>query len=142
MYRLSMPLLLLTLGACAPVAPAGSSPGAESDANAGSVSGGSPGEASPLDRGGKPAPPKSGPMPAEPVITGRGIVEESCNAEAAQSFVGRMSSDALVAEVRAASGARIARVIGHDMMVTMEYSGDRLNLRVDEHGTILAVSCG
>lgn len=134
MFRLSMPLLALTLGACAQMLPPEEDPGQE-------YGSGSPGEA-PLERGGKPVPPKSDPLPPEQVRVAPGIERQNCDAEPAQRFVGRMSSDAVVAEVRAASGARVARVIGHDMMVTMDYSGDRVNVQLDEDGRIVAITCG
>ena len=42
----------------------------------------------------------------------------------------------------AASGAKVVRVLRPGMMVTMEYRGDRLNLRIDGQGKILSVTCG
>ena len=48
----------------------------------------------------------------------------------------------LIEVIKAATGADSVRVLKPGMMVTMEYSDSRLNLRVDEHGTILAVTCG
>jgi hypothetical protein len=41
-----------------------------------------------------------------------------------------------------ASSAATVRVIAHDAMVTMDYRGDRLNLRLDESGRIAAIACG
>lgn len=66
----------------------------------------------------------------------------SCDAEAAQSFVGRLPDDATVRAAQTASGAASVRVIPHDGMVTLDYREDRLNLQLDESGRIAAVSCG
>ena len=42
----------------------------------------------------------------------------------------------------AASGAKVVRVLRPGMMMTMEYRGDRLNLRIDGQGKILSATCG
>lgn len=65
-----------------------------------------------------------------------------CQADPGQRYVGQVASDEVVAQAKAATGADSVRVLKPGMMVTMEYSDSRLNLRVDEHGTILAVTCG
>ena len=65
-----------------------------------------------------------------------------CQADPGQRFVGQAASEDIVEQARVATGANSVRVLKPGMMVTMEYSDSRLNLRVDEHGTILAVTCG
>jgi hypothetical protein len=55
---------------------------------------------------------------------------------------GKKPEQALVEDAVARSGAKTARVIPHDGMVTMDYRGDRLNLQLDEAGTIIAATCG
>lgn len=119
---------ILSVAACTPMAPNDSPPG-----------GGDGGGSAPADK------PRmtGGPLPPEEHIrVGPGLEDASCNADAVQSFVGRKADAATVKAAVAASGAKTARVIGPDMMVTMDYRGDRLNLSVDDAGKILAVSCG
>lgn len=128
MTRLSMPIVLLTLAACAPMAPNASS---KSDA---------PPEAGAVE--GSPGSGEVQPVPEEQIRVGPGLGEETCNAEAAQSLVGRSASEAVVKQAVAASGAKSVRVIPHDGMVTMDYRGDRLNIQLDEQGKIVAITCG
>ena len=65
-----------------------------------------------------------------------------CNAAAAQHLIGRQQSPALVQEARRRTGAGAVRVLRPGQMVTMEYRADRLNIRVDTQGKVLAVTCG
>jgi hypothetical protein len=161
MFRVSMPFVLLTLAACAQVTPAAST-GEAAEAGTGASSEATPadaaygGEASaPDENGGTPssaaAPsavegnPGSGavqPVPPEQIRVGPGIGENSCEAEAAQSFLGRNANEAVVKEAVRASGAKTVRVIPHDGMVTMDYRGDRLNIQLDPQGKIVAITCG
>lgn len=119
---------LLSVAACAPVSsnepPPGGDDGEESTASS------------------KPRM-KSGPLPPEEQIrVGPGLGDASCNAEAAQRFVGRNADDDTVRAAVSASGAKAVRVIEPDMMVTMDYRGDRLNIRVDDTGKIIGIACG
>jgi hypothetical protein len=119
---------LLSVAACTPVAsnepPPGGEDGGESTA------------------GSKPQM-KSGPLPAEEQIrVAPGIMDASCSAEAAQRFVGRNADEGTVQSAMSASGAKAVRVIKPDMMVTMDYRGDRLNIRVDATGKIIEIACG
>jgi hypothetical protein len=82
------------------------------------------------------------PPPQDPTPAGPEQATAACNAEAAQSFVGRMPGDATVRAAQTASGADSVRVIPHDGMVTLDYREDRLNLQLDESGRIAVVSCG
>lgn len=129
MSHLSIPLFtLLSVAACTPVAsnetPPGGEDGGESTA------------------GSKPRM-KSGPLPPEEQIrVAPGILDASCSAEAAQRFVGRNADADTVRSAVSASGAKTVRVIKPDMMVTMDYRGDRLNIRVDAAGKIIGIACG
>ena len=119
---------ILSVAACAPVAshesPSGADEGGESTADS------------------KPRM-KSGPLPPEEQIrVGPGLEDASCDADAAQQFMGRNADDATVRAAVSASGAKSVRVIEPDMMVTMDFRGDRLNIRVDETGKIVAITCG
>lgn len=124
---------ILSVAACTPVAsheaPSGGEGGDESasDENA---------------TGGKPRVTGGALPPEEQIRVAPGLEEASCDAEAAQRFVGKKADEATVKAAVAASGAKAARVIKPDMMVTMDYRGDRLNIRLDDAGDIIAVTCG
>ena len=119
---------ILSVAACTPVdsheTPAGSEDGGESAA----------GEKPRITGGSLP--------PEEQIRVGPGLGEDSCHAEAAQRFVGQKADETTVKAAVAASGAKSARVIKPDMMVTMDFRGDRVNIRVDDAGKIIAVTCG
>ncbi|MGV8931610.1 MAG: I78 family peptidase inhibitor [Luteimonas sp.] len=66
-----------------------------------------------------------------------------CNADAAQSFVGKQASEDTVAQAQRAAAARgDVRVIKPGQAVTMDYRNDRLNVEVDEQGKIIKITCG
>jgi hypothetical protein len=64
----------------------------------------------------------------------------ACNADAAQSFVGKPASAA--EQARAASGARTMRLIRPGQAVTMDYRPDRLNIELDASDSMVKLSCG
>jgi hypothetical protein len=86
------------------------------------------------------APVASAPAPAS--TTAAPPTMEACNADAAKDAVGKQATDDVIEQARIAAGAKIARALRPDMMVTMEYRGDRLNLRTDTDGKVVGVSCG
>lgn len=107
---------LLTVAACAPVAPQETPP---------------------------QAPASNAADAAEPQIrVGPGLDGPGCDADRAQAFVGRHADSDTQQAAMAASGAKVVRVLRPGMMVTLEYRGDRLNLRIDGQGKILSVTCG
>lgn len=119
---------ILSVAACAPVSSNEPPPG------------GDDGEESAADS--KPRM-KSGPLlPEEQIRVGPGLEDASCDAEAAQRFVGRNADEDTVRAAVSASGAKAVRVIEPDMMVTMDYRGDRLNIRVNDTGKIIGIACG
>jgi len=129
MSHLSIPLLtLLSVAACTPVASNEPPPGGDDSGE--SAAGGKP------HMTGGPLPPE------EQIRVAPGIMDASCSAEPAQRFVGRTADEGTVQAAIAASGAKTARVIKPDMMVTMDYRGDRLNIRVDDAGKIIEIACG
>ena len=65
-----------------------------------------------------------------------------CNAERAQSLIGRPISPRLLQQAAFLSGARTVRALRPDQVVTQEYSSQRLNLRVDDKNVISTVNCG
>ncbi len=66
----------------------------------------------------------------------------SCNADAANAFIGKLADDATLDDARKAAGARTARMLKPGQAVTMEYLGDRLNLYLDAGGKIERIGCG
>ncbi len=155
MFRISMPVVLLTLAACAPVAPVESAADAPAGASADAASGSdsAPGaditDGGQTSAGGAPGAVEGStgsgevqPVPQEQIRVGPGLGEESCKAEAAQGMIGRSASEAVVKDATRVTGAKSVRVIPHDGMVTMDYRGDRLNIQLDEQGKIVAITCG
>jgi len=65
-----------------------------------------------------------------------------CGAEKVAGLIGKKRSPALERRVQALSGAARTRWIRPGMMVTMDYSETRLNVRVDVRGRIVSVNCG
>ncbi len=66
----------------------------------------------------------------------------ACNAAAAQFVVGRNADAAMQEAARLRSGARIVRTLRPGQVVTMESSGERLNLELDAGGRVVRVRCG
>ena len=119
---------ILSVAACTPVASNEPPPG--DDDSAASAAGGKPRMT-------------GGPMQVEEQTRVEpGLEDDSCSAEAAQGYVGQKADRSVVESAIKASGAKSVRVIEPDMMVTMDYRGDRLNIRVDAAGKIIAIECG
>lgn len=68
--------------------------------------------------------------------------KQICNAQPAQSFVGRTNTSQNLEQARQRSGAAMARILHPGQMTTKEFNAERLNLEVDATGRILAVRCG
>lgn len=64
-----------------------------------------------------------------------------CDANAAQSLVGR-PADAAVAEAQRLSGARTVRRYVTGSPLTMDFRPDRLNVETNAAGTIVKLGCG
>jgi len=71
----------------------------------------------------------------------KGITSLACSVSRAEGFAGK-SADTVAEDARIAAGAKAVRVIRPGTAVTMDYRGDRLNLKTDDGGVILSVSCG
>ena len=66
----------------------------------------------------------------------------TCNAEPAQSYVGKPASDPNLQAAFKASGAKGMRSIKPGQAVTMDYREDRVNIYQDASGNIERISCG
>ena len=66
----------------------------------------------------------------------------SCNAAKAQFAVGHEAGLAMQDQARERSGARLVRTLRPGQAITMEYSGERLDLELDAGGKIARVRCG
>lgn len=65
-----------------------------------------------------------------------------CNAESAQTLVGQTASSETGARALALSRARSLRWGPPDSAWTMDFRGDRVNVRYDAAMTITAITCG
>ena len=81
-------------------------------------------------------------MPAPAMTAMPPAVVQECNDDAAQDVVGRKATDEVIEQARQSSGATVARALRPDMVITMEYRGDRLNLRTDTNDVVVSVGCG
>ncbi len=66
----------------------------------------------------------------------------ACDVDKAQTFIGQAADDATVEKMKAATGARTARVVPPNGAVTMDFRPDRLTISTGEDGKITRVSCG
>ena len=66
----------------------------------------------------------------------------SCDASRAQFAVGHEAGFAIQDQARERSGARSLRTLRPGQAITMEFSGDRLNLDLDASGKVVRVRCG
>ncbi|MQA30600.1 MAG: hypothetical protein GEU82_12325 [Luteitalea sp.] len=66
----------------------------------------------------------------------------SCVGTEAQWAIGQRASDDLLNRARVAASAALARFLHPNQPITMEYSGSRLNLELDEREVVRAVRCG
>jgi hypothetical protein len=67
---------------------------------------------------------------------------QQCNAEGARWAVGRAATADVVERIRVDTGSQVARVLHPGEVVTMEYRGDRVNLKVNERDAIVGITCG
>ncbi|MCQ4295010.1 I78 family peptidase inhibitor [Pseudomonas stutzeri] len=66
----------------------------------------------------------------------------TCNSEAVSHFAGKKATPELLEQARNQSGAKTARILGPDDIVTLEYNSQRLNINTDASMTIERISCG
>jgi hypothetical protein len=78
-----------------------------------------------------PPPPVANPEPAG-----------SCDASKGSWAVGKVADEALQAKVLSDTGAKHMRFLKPGMMITAEFDGNRVNVRVDNDKIVLSVACG
>ena len=65
-----------------------------------------------------------------------------CNADGLERYVGQAGSTENGAAILRESGARTLRWIPHGSAVTMDFSEQRVNVKLDPQSRIEAVTCG
>lgn len=68
--------------------------------------------------------------------------EYRCDADPAQSLLGKTVNDQIEAQAKRLSGAKVVRTLRPRNVITMEYNPQRINLRVDKQGMITSIGCG
>ena len=71
-----------------------------------------------------------------------GEISGSCRAEGLESFVGQPATTENGSEILIRSGAKKLRWIPHGAAVTMDYSPDRVNVKLDQQNRIEEITCG
>jgi len=71
-----------------------------------------------------------------------GEITGSCRTEGLESFVGQAGTEEIGAEIFRKSGAKKIRWIPHGAAVTMDYSPDRVNIKLDPQNKIEGITCG
>jgi len=67
---------------------------------------------------------------------------QACNGEGLGRFIGQPATQALGAEMLRVSGARTIRWVAHGMMVTMDFSPQRLTVFLTQDGRVERANCG
>jgi hypothetical protein len=65
-----------------------------------------------------------------------------CTAEPAAWAIGKAPTDDVVERIRQDTHSRVTRVIHPNDAITMDYSGARVNIKVNERNAIVGISCG
>lgn len=81
---------------------------------------------------------------AKPMRTGGPLPPQlqTCRPDAAQSAIGAAATPERVEQIRQQTHSRVVRVLHPGQMVTMEFSGERVDVRVDAQNIVLSVGCG
>ena len=77
--------------------------------------------------------------PPPPAETGTRYV---CRQASYEEFIGRVATSEVAAQLLRASGARTIRWVRQGMAITMEYSEERLTVRLAPNNRIITASCG
>ena len=66
----------------------------------------------------------------------------TCNGAGLAGFIGQPASQQLGADMLRVSGARTIRWVAHGMMVTMDFSPQRLTVQLTADGRVERANCG
>ncbi|OWT55655.1 I78 family peptidase inhibitor [Candidimonas nitroreducens] len=75
-------------------------------------------------------------------IAGMGSQAGVCNDDAVQSLVGSKFSQSLAEQAQKRSGSSALQVVKPGQVMTMGYNPGRLDIIIDEHGTLSSIHCG
>ena len=78
-------------------------------------------------------------VPPEPGVPTAG---QQCNAAPAQDLVGQPASASLGEEVLRRTGARVLRWLQPGQVITLEYSYQRVNVKLDAQNRVEGITCG
>jgi len=70
------------------------------------------------------------------------LADGLCRPGSADRFVGQAATAELGSEMLAASGARQLRWVPHGGIITMEFSPNRLTVRLDQANRVESATCG
>lgn len=84
----------------------------------------------------------SGQSTAETGQQGGSDALQRCDATPVQRWVGREMTATAEAEILKASRAEVARLVRPGEAVTMDYRADRINLELDQSGSLVRAYCG
>ena len=79
---------------------------------------------------------------ARPAAEPAPVDAAACDTVQAQWLVGKVPTEAEVEQARSDSGAEVVRTLKPGQVVTMEFNASRLNIDVDDAGTVISVRCG
>ncbi len=65
-----------------------------------------------------------------------------CAADAANAAIGQPPSAAVVEQAQTDAGARTTRVLRPGQPATLDFRGDRLNIRLGDDGVVKSLDCG
>ena len=68
--------------------------------------------------------------------------DATCHGEALAGFIGREATPATLAKLQRASGAKTMRVVQPGMMITMDFSAERVTVHLATGNRIERASCG
>ena len=77
-----------------------------------------------------------------PVVTQPPLPVQQCVAEPARWAIGMAATPDVVERIRVDTHSKIARVLHPDQVITMEYSFERVNVKVNERNAIIGITCG
>lgn len=69
-------------------------------------------------------------------------MEMQCDTDAAKAAIGQRPSDGVVEQARIDAGAKSTRVLRSDQAATLDFRGDRLNIRLADDGMVKSLDCG